>query len=538
MNINDLSFKYGLQVIYEHANATLNENDKVGIVGVNGAGKSTLFNIILGILEPDGGSITFKKKSRIGYLPQVITEGFDSDITVFEYLLSARPITQLENKLTKLYERLALETDERKQNNIMKSINSVNNDLDYYDQYNYESILLKLIYGMGIEDELLEMKLCDLSGGQKSKIAFARLLFSKPSTILLDEPTNHLDASTKEYIINFLKSYNGLVLVISHDIEFLNAVTNKTLYIDKMNHDMEVYNGSYEKFKKIKEERESAKLKLYEQQKEEEEKLKKIINKYIRGNEKKANIAKDRQKKLAKLQENMVTIDAKQKYSRFKLSINHESTFTPIHVDNLSFGYNKDKILFSNLRFALNKGEKFLIVGENGIGKSTLLKLIIGLYEPLKGTIDLDDKVELAYYAQEHESLNNDETIVENFSDYNIDINELRSFLGSFLFFGDDVFKKINVLSPGERSRVALAKIALEGANLLLLDEPTNHLDPETQKIIAETFNTYEGTMLVVSHNLEFVKNLGIERMILLPSGEIKYFDEKIVLHYQELNSK
>lgn len=539
MNINNLSLKFGLQVIFDDITVKIKNDSKVGLVGVNGAGKSTFFNVILGNLEPDSGSITFSKKLNVGYLPQVITDDVtSSDITVFDYLLLGRPIKKLEQDLVELYNKVAIEQDDRKVKILLNDISKVQAKLDYYDQYTCESVLLKLIAGMNITDDLLDMKLCNLSGGQKSKVAFARLLYSKPDIMLLDEPTNHLDASTKDYVINYLKNYSGMIIVISHDVEFLDLVTTETLYLDKLTHKMEIFKGSYNQFKKILEERKIAKERLYERQQVEEEKLKRIIAKYIRGNEKKANIAKDRIKKLERLEKNKVELDETQKYSRFKLTIDRESGTTPIRVERLKFGYDEKNILFSNLRFNLSRGEKFLIVGENGVGKSTLLKLLIGLYEPLEGIVELDSKTTIGYYAQEHELLDLDSNIIDNFKDFDLDINELRSFLGSFLFFGDDVFKNVGILSPGERSRVALAKIALSGNNLLLLDEPTNHLDPETQKIIADTFSTYEGTMLVVSHNIEFVNNLGIERMLLLPSGEIKYYDEKVVRYYQELNNK
>ena len=205
---------------------------------------------------------------------------------------------------------------------------------------------------------------------------------------------------------------------------------------------------------------------------------------------------------------------------------------------NVKFGYNENNILINDLTFDLGRGEKFLIVGENGIGKSTLLKLIVGNLTPLLGEIDINIKTEIGYYAQEHELLNNDINILENFSDSGLSIKELRSFLGNFLFSGDEVYKKVSYLSPGERSRVALAKLALTGANLLILDEPTNHLDPETQRLIADTFRDYEGTMLIVSHNPEFVDNLGVERMLMLPSGEIRYYDKETILYYQELNNQ
>ena len=536
MKIDNLSLSFGTAEVYKNLTVEFNQNDKVGIIGVNGAGKTTLFKLILGELTPDTGTITVS--SKIGYLPQVIEDNFDKEMSVFDYLLSARPIKELENKLTYLYEQIATEKNEHNLKKYMKDITKVEDELTYYEQYNAESELLKIIAGMNIDDALLDLKLKNLSGGQKSKIAFARLLYSKPETLLLDEPTNHLDLDTKDYIIEYLKNYKGLILVISHDTSFLDEITNKTLYIDKNKKTGIIYNGSYSKYEKIKKERELATSRLHDKQQKEEEKLKEIIARYIRGNEKKANIAKDRQKKLEKLLSEKVEVEKKNKYTKFKINIKYPSYLVPISCNNLTFGYTEENLLYQNLTFDLIRGEKFLIVGENGIGKTTLLKLIMNILTPLEGSINISEKTLIGYYAQEHDLLNKDKTIKENFSDSGLTDYELRRFLGSFLFTNDDIFKKINILSPGERSRVALAKIALSGANTLLLDEPTNHLDPMTQLIIADSFKDYEGTMLVVSHNLEFVDNLGIERMLLLPSGRIMYYDKNVVLHYELLNEE
>lgn len=536
MKIDNLSLSFGTAEVYKNLTVEFNQNDKVGIIGVNGAGKTTLFKLILGELTPDTGTI--KVSSKIGYLPQVIEDNFDKEMSVFDYLLSARPIKELENKLTNLYEQIATEKNEHNLKKYMKDITKVEDELTYYEQYNAESELLKIIAGMNIDDALLDLKLKNLSGGQKSKIAFARLLYSKPETLLLDEPTNHLDLDTKDYIIEYLKNYKGLILVISHDTSFLDEITNKTLYIDKIKKTGTLYNGSYSKYEKIKKERELATSRLHDKQQKEEEKLKEIIARYIRGNEKKANIAKDRQKKLEKLLNEKVEVEKKNKYTKFKINIKYPSYSIPISCNNLTFGYTEENLLYQNLTFDLIRGEKFLIVGENGIGKTTLLKLIMNILTPLEGSINISEKNLIGYYAQEHDLLNKEKTIKENFSDSGLTDYELRRFLGSFLFTNDDIFKKINILSPGERSRVALAKIALSGANTLLLDEPTNHLDPMTQLIIADTFKDYEGTMLVVSHNLEFVDNLGIERMLLLPSGRIMYYDKNVVLHYELLNEE
>ena len=252
MNIKDLTMSFGTQDIFDDINLQIKDKEKVGIIGVNGAGKSTFFKLIMGKLEPDKGKIILKPGTRIGFLPQVISDEIPNmDISVFDFLLDGRPIKKLEKELSEAYTDASIETDEKKLKFIMKRIGKLQEKLEYYEVYNAENILLKIVTGMNIDSDLLDMRLGDLSGGQKSKVAFARLLYSNPEILLLDEPTNHLDMDSKDYIIQYLKHYNGMVLVISHDIEFLDQVTTQTLYVDKTTHKMELFPGNYEKYIKF-----------------------------------------------------------------------------------------------------------------------------------------------------------------------------------------------------------------------------------------------------------------------------------------------
>lgn len=538
MQIKNLSLSFGMQEVFKEINLYIPNNEKIGIVGVNGAGKSTFFKVLTKKILPDNGKIILENDARAQLLPQVIDDEIPSmDINVFDFLLSARPIDELEKKLQNLYDKIGIETDLVKQDELFKKVNYIQKQLEYWEYYSADTALLKIISGMNINDTLLNQKLSDLSGGQKSKVAFARLLYSKPELILLDEPTNHLDKESKEYVINYLKNYSGGVFIISHDIDFLNQITTKILFLDKRTKKFELYNGNYNDFKKLHAEHEKEIIKQAEIQQEESNKLQNFIDKYSSASGKRKKMVKDREKKLEKLLENKIEVAPTLKKVTIDMNFNKESSNRPLKVQNLYFGYDENNII-NNLNFEVRKGEKFLIIGKNGVGKSTLLKLIVGILKPKKGEILIGKNTEIGYYAQEHELLNNDKTIIENFDDLNLSINKLRGILGKFLFFDDDVFKMVDILSPGEKSRVALAKLSLIGANFLILDEPTNHLNPETQGIIADVFKNFKGTMLVVSHNPEFVDKLGIERTLTLPAGKIDYYDKKEVQKYEILNKK
>lgn len=531
-----LYLNFNNEVIYEDANFFIKEQDKVGIVGVNGAGKTTLFKVLLKQQDLSSGKVTIPKGRRIGYLPQEIK--VKDDITVWDYLLSGRPIEKLNQELQELYHQVATTENEKKQQKILTKIGKVQDILEYYDCYQAENILFEIITNMNIDDSLLDKKLMDLSGGQKSKIAFAHLLYSNPEIMLLDEPTNHLDKDTRNYIIDYLKNYHGMVLIISHDVSFLNAIVNKIMHIDKVSKTITVYDGDYDTYQKKASQAKDLKERLIEKQNKEEQKLRDIVLLYSNSSGKRKRMAQSREKQLAKMEKNRIQQDREYKRVKLNMKPNREGSKIPVKVNNISFGYQEDYQIIQNLSFVINNKERFLIVGNNGVGKSTLLKLLVGELKQQEGNIWFGSKTDIAYYAQEQELLIPDKTILENVDSKEYSEKELRTVLGSFLFHGDDVFKKVKVLSPGEKARVSLCKIMLRRANLLLLDEPTNHLDPETQRLIAENFKNYDGTIIVVSHNPEFVDAIGVDRMLRLPNGKIVNYNIDTVKEYYLANTK
>lgn len=532
-----INLAFGTEVIYDDAEFYLGDNDKTGIVGVNGAGKTTLFRVMLGEQELDGGRIT-TGSARIGYLPQEI-DFADKQKTVWDYLYDARPIRETEAELAEIYDRLAT-ASEAEQTELLKRVEILHARLDEHDAYNAEDQLLELIFDMKIDDGLLDMKLGDLSGGQKSKIAFAHVLFSSPQILLLDEPTNHLDMTTKDFVTAYLKSYKGSVLIISHDVQFLDAVVGKTLFVDKTTHKLTVYDGNYSVFKRKYAQEQLLKELRITQQEQEIKRLSDFVQRAKQASRTQHKLKKMGQDREAKLERAIAALEKRDKeYKHVKMRFEPKSPSgkIPLEVDGLTFGYDGKPDLYEKLSFKLNPDERFLIVGENGVGKSTLLKLIMGLLHPKRGEIRLSQKTEIAYYAQELELLDESRTVLENVDSAGFTDVQLRSILGNFLFSGDTVFKKVALLSPGEKARVSLCKLLLKRANLLLLDEPTNHLDPDTQAVIGENFRDYTGTILLVSHNPDFVEQIGITRMLILPEGKIVDYTKELLSYYYILNT-
>lgn len=544
MKAEHLSLSFGARPIYQDCGFILEPRDKVGIVGVNGAGKSTLFKVILGIEKLDEGTIELPAL-RIGFLPQEIKiDKIHDNTTVWDYIAAARPVDELQAKIGEEYEKLAKYPESKV---IMDRIMQIQDDIDNCDLANMDFELLKIIEKMSLQD-IVDKKMAELSGGQKTKVAFARVLFENAGLLLLDEPTNHLDVSTRQFVANYLRNYRGMVLVISHDADFLDTVCNKTLFLNKIAHKTKVYRGNYSEFRK------QRANELAEQEKrisEQEREIKRMEEFVMRTKAaKRSNTAfirqgQVREKQLEKKLEQLEVREEVYQKVEMNISPSKQSGKTPLEVQNLSFSYPNGPQLHNKISFSLTRGEKFLIVGENGAGKSTLLKLLVGQLQPNEGSVIMSQNTTVAYYAQEFEILNEKETIMDNVKSYDFTETETRSMLANFLFHDDEVFKRVSVLSPGEKARVALCKTLMKRANLIILDEPTNHFDPETQKIIGENFHDYDGTIVMVSHNPSFVEQIGITRMLILPSREvkeprlalIKNYSRELLDYYYYLNS-
>lgn len=537
MKGSKMNLSFGLETIYEDAEFHTEEHDKIGIVGVNGAGKTTLFRLLLHEIELDSGTLSVGN-ARVGYLPQEIILD-DENITVWDYLYDGRPIRKINAELEEIYEKLT--TAEGKESEaLLRRMGKLQERLEYFDVYEAEDILVELTISMDIDSALFDKKLSELSGGQKSKMAFARVLFSKPEILCLDEPTNHLDASTKDFITQYLKNYRGSVLIISHDIDFLNQIINKIMFINKVTHKISVYDGDYYTYKKkYAEEQRMREMAIVQQEKEIKD-LSEFVQRAKQASQTNHALKRMGQERAARLEKKRRELQVRDRvYKRVKMDIRpkREGAPVPLEVEDLSFAYPGQSRLYKDLSFRLSGKERFLVVGENGVGKSTLLKLLVGKLAPETGNIRYNPKTDVAYYAQELEDLNLDRTILENVETDGYTEWQLRSVLSNFLFYEEDVNKKVEVLSPGEKARIALCKVLFQKANLLILDEPTNHLDPETQKIIGGNFNLFEGTIIVVSHNPSFVEQIGISRMLLLPSGRIENYSRELLEYYYELNT-
>ncbi len=526
----DISKSYGTDVILEKISFNLEEKEKAAIVGVNGAGKTTLFKIITDTISYDGGQLYIPKGTTIGYLEQNID--IRSEKTIHEEMLSVfESVFKTEEKLREMELEMP-NVPQKEYNSFMEQYSRLQHEFEESDGYSYQSRINGVLKGLGFTEEEYSQKVCTLSGGQKTRVFLGKLLLMKPDLLLLDEPTNHLDIESIQWLENFLKGYTGSVLIISHDRYFLDKTVTKIIEIE--NRCSTVYNGNYSFFISQKEVIRAAQLKQYADQQKEikhQEEVIKTLRQFNR--EKSIKRAESREKALNKMEKIEKPENLPEKM-HFRLTPRIQSGNDVLLVDSLSMAFDSNK-LFSNVTFEIKRGEKVAIIGPNGIGKSTLFKIILGELAPKSGKTTLGVNVYPGYYDQEHHELDDRNTIFDEIHNAypNMTNGEIRSVLAAFVFTNDDVFKTIGTLSGGEKGRVSLAKIMLSKSNFLILDEPTNHLDMYSKEILENAINSYEGTVLYISHDRYFIDKTA-ERVIELSKdgvtqylGNYSYYMEK-----------
>lgn len=524
------SVSFGADTILEEINLEIKDKDKIAIVGRNGAGKSTLLNSIINnnMLEEGIGEEKFniykQGNPNIGYLKQINFE--NSNLTMLEEILKVyENIIKLEEKISELANKLQTSSDEY----LIKQYTNSLEKFEMLDGYTYKKEYEIAIKKFGFSEEDKKKKINEFSGGQKTKIAFLKLLLSKPDILLLDEPTNHLDITAIEWLENYLKNYPKAVVIVSHDRMFLDRIVNKVYEIEYGK--LTEYTGNYSEFEKQKRNNYEKQLKDYEYQQAEIKRLKAIADRF-RYKPTKAKMALSKLKKI----EQMVIIEEPNKYNlktfHANFNIEVESGKMVLTAKNLEIGYDKP---IQNVTFELYKGQKLGIIGENGIGKSTLLKTLNGNIQKFGGEFEYGYHVVKGYFDQQMEFLNIENTVFDEISNTfpNLTTTQIRNILGSFLFSGDEVFKKIKVLSGGEKGRLQLCKILKQGPNLLLLDEPTNHMDIVGKESLENILKEYKGTLIFVSHDRYFVNKIA-DSLLIFEKNKVTYFNG----NYEEYTRK
>ena len=534
LSCKDICKSYGIRDVLKNITFSINEGDKVGIIGANGEGKSTLFKIITKELSQDSGEVFIDKNKTLGYLSQNLA--LNSEKNIYEEALSVfDELLNIESKLSSLEIKMSEPYDEKKASYHEKLIKDYTTLQDLYSHkggYVYKGEISRVLKGLGFTENDFYKSINTLSGGQKTRVALCKLLLRKPDIILLDEPTNHLDLEAISWLEDYMKNYKGTVLVISHDRFFLDSVTNNTFEV--IGGKVECYNVPYTKFIDLRKKNYETKLKAYNLQQAEIKRQEAIIEKFRSFNrEKSIRAAESIEKVLEKMEKIEAPTHAKEA-SKIKFEASVKSGYDVLHIENMAKSYG-DKSLFSNLNLDLKRGEKVALIGENGRGKTTLFKIIMDKVEADKGVKVLGTNVNVGYYDQEQSDLNLDKTIIDEvWDDFpNLTTSKLRSYLASFLFTGDDVFKVINTLRGGEKCRINLLKLILSKSNLLLLDEPTNHLDIISREALEDAILEYDGTLMVISHDRYFLNKV-ISRILELKEdgvseylGNYSYYQEK-----------
>ncbi|MCA5011823.1 MULTISPECIES: ABC-F family ATP-binding cassette domain-containing protein [unclassified Enterococcus] len=523
LQANQIARYFGAETLFENIQMEISTNSRIALVGRNGAGKSTLLKIIAGIDAPDAGTIAKNKTASLGYLAQ--DTGLTSNKTVWDEMLEAfAEIITTEKRMRELEVIISeLLPNAANYESIMKEYDRLQHDFAEQNGYGYENEIRSVLHGFGFQEDFYEKAISTLSGGQKTRLALARMLLQKPDILILDEPTNHLDIDTLSWLENYLPSYSGALLIVSHDRYFLDKVVNEVYEISR--HKMRYYKGNYSKYLDLKAEQLTSEWKAYEKQQAEISKLEDFVARnLVRASTTKR--AQSRRKTLEKM-ERLDRPQGDEKSANFLFDIEKVSGNVVLQVEEAAIGYDT-RILSEPVSLDIRRQEAIALVGPNGIGKSTLLKSIIGKIPFIKGHATLGTNVQIGYYDQEQAELHGTKTVLAELWDEHPTTpeKEIRSVLGSFLFSGNDVEKTIPLLSGGEKARVALAKLSMDKENFLILDEPTNHLDIDNKEVLENALIDYEGTLLFVSHDRYFINRIATKVIELSESGSKLYLGD------------
>lgn len=508
-----LGKSFGVRQVFSNVSFEIKEGDRIALVGPNGAGKSTLLKCILGIEELDEGQVVMSPVASIGYLQQDVNLG---DASLAEEIETAwEDVHALENKLQEL--TAYLETHEASESDLQR-LDYLQNRLEWLGGYDYEQKTKRIVYGLGFTDEDLYKPANAFSGGQKTRINLAKALVRSPDFLFLDEPTNHLDMEMLEWLEGYLSSYRGGILIVSHDRYFMDRIVTGVVELD--HHKATTYRGNYSRYVVQREERLKADTIAYEKQQEYIKKTEEYIDKYRAGI--KSKMARGRQSQLNRLErleapETSHSLD-------FKFPPAAMSADKVLVLDHVSIGYKTDAPIIDDVSMVVRRGESVALIGPNGAGKSTMVKAIVGELFLTEGHIDIGNRVQVGYFSQEHEELHDRWQVVDEIiNNYNFTEEKARNVLGSFLFKGDDVFKLVGDLSGGERARLALLKLFLQGDNFLILDEPTNHLDVPTREIVERALQQFGGTCFIISHDRYFLDQVSTRTLVLENKGITEY---------------
>lgn len=536
LSVNGLTKSFLSENILENVTFSISDRDKVGIVGDNGSGKTTLFNLLIKDLSADSGDINFAKNINLSILKQNIS--YTSDKSVYEECLEVfEKIILLEKEIREL--EIEMGNKDLSEEEIRKLFDIYESKRHYFEEnngYSYNSKIRGVLFGLGFLEQDFSKSVNNLSGGQKSRLHLAKILLKPSNLILLDEPTNHLDIESIQFLESYLREYRGSCLIISHDRYFLNAVCNKIFSIE--NKKLKSFNCGYDEYISRREKDFEVNRHLYEKQQKEILRQKEIIQRFENyGNNRFIKQASSRRKLLDK----MDLIENPEIYKnsmKLKLVPEVESGKDVLTISDLSMGFN-DKILFDDINLNVYKGDKIGLVGKNGVGKTTLFKIICNNLEAIKGKCDLGARVSIGYYDQEQKTLRNQNTVMDEFWDAYPKMNnfEVRSHLAKFNFFDEDLFKSVGELSGGERARLELLKLMLSKSNFLLLDEPTNHLDIESKEVLENAIVDYSGTVLIISHDRYFLNKV-VNKIWYLEDGKITEFYGNYDYFLEKLNEK